>query len=123
MPVSFLFLSLLLACRPDTPALDAYTTASCRLLTEPVCLDSQDGSCSYTVSYDSQDDCERVWHRSMRRCKDDVEADLGALDVTACLDALDALECSTTPVCDPTPAFAAGPCSAVYDAISIACSE
>lgn len=121
MPVSFLF--LLLACRPDTPALDAYTTASCRLLTEPECLGSQDESCSYTVSYDSQDDCERIWHRSMRRCREEVEEAFSALDVTACLDALDALECSTTPVCDPTPAFAAGPCSAVYDAISIACSE
>lgn len=122
MPVSFLF--LLLACRPDTPALDAYYGGMCRLLTDPVCLESQDGSCSYTLAFESQADCLDELVGGLGRCAGDAEAAVQALpQYDACLEDLSALDCETEPVCTPTPAFIAGPCLNVYNAVITACQE
>ncbi len=118
-------LALLAACRDEPPHVAAYYGAVCRLLTEPTCLDSQDGSCSYTLAYPSEAACmDDMLDRVGRRCLDDAEAAVEALgdEYDACLTSLDELVCETDDVCLPSPVFVAGPCARVYEA-TLTCSE
>lgn len=117
-------LALLCACHPDTPALDAYYGETCGLLTDPVCLESQDGSCSYTLAFDSEAECLDELVGGLGRCAGDAEAAVQALpEYDACVADLAALDCATDPVCTPTPAFIAGPCSTIWAAVIAACKE
>lgn len=125
-----MYASLLLlfaGCRPAAPLLDQYLTASCRLLTEETCLDSQDGSCSYTLAYADVEGCIRDQHRQMgRQCVQDAEAALLGLEpggLELCLDELDDLSCSDEDVCDPSPAFVTGACAPIYAAVETACGD
>lgn len=123
MPLVFL---LLLGCSPPTPALDAYYVETCRLLTEPACLDSQDRSCSYTAAFESEADCLDELVEGLGRCAEAAEAAVQAMgaDYDDCLADLAAVECETDPVCETrTPAFVAGPCSTVWAEIAAACQE
>ncbi len=120
MPLLLIFL----ACQPDTPALDGYYSETCRLLATPTCLESQDQSCSYTLAFESEADCLDELVGGLGRCAGDAEAAVQALpEYDACLDDLAALDCGTDPVCTPTPAFIAGPCLAIYNAVITACQE
>lgn len=118
-------LALIVACRGDEPPhLAAYYGAVCRILTEPACLESQDGSCSFTLAYPDEETCvQDLLDQLGRRCEDGAEAAVEALgaEYDACLTSIDDLACETADVCDPSPAFVAGPCAAVYKAVSTAC--
>ena len=112
-------------CRQDPPMVRAYYSASCRLLSEPDCLESQDGSCSYTLAYPDQETCADELVDALGRCSDRAEAAVAAVkdDLDDCLRDLDALVCLSEDVCTPTPAMVAGSCSTVYQAILVACQE
>lgn len=125
MPYRLLLLSALLGCRQDPPMVRAYYTASCRLLSAPDCLESQDGSCSYTLAYPDEETCADEMVDALGRCSDAAEEAVATVkaDLDDCLRDLDALDCLSEDVCTPTPAMVAGSCFTVYQAISRACSE
>lgn len=79
---------------------DAYVTALCRLYSEPACVEAQEEECGFSFSFESQSDCEQLFGYSLSACPEAETALDGIADqVTACVAALDAVECGTDPLC------------------------
>ena len=131
LPLSLFLLALPvhLACKSDEKRAEElqqrYVEAACRLYVEPECLTNTTDTCGFSLSFESQTDCELFFALVGASCSigETLLQDEDAAD--ACIAYMDAWDCSTEDICDADGNYLpeGGDCASTSAALALACNS